>query len=157
MNGYDWKQNYNQPTNDLFGYSGMVGDLQRVTPQGSDAATTFGQSQPFKFADMYSPQAAGGGASPWSFSNIMDKTLGSKYATPALGLLQAGLGFYQGGKQLGLAEDQLATSKEQFNRQFDIQKQNINRDIREQGKARYERNPELNPVTEDYFKKNRIL
>lgn len=83
------------------------------------------------------------------------KTTGG-FVAPALGALSAGMNFYTGKKQLGLAEDQLATQKKQFADQFNIQKQLINRDIQEQGERRFARNPALNVAPEEYYKQHRI-
>lgn len=99
----------------------------------------------------------GGGESP----SFMQGMVGSKKFGPgwgglALGAAQ-GLGnLYFGSKQLGLAKDQLATQKQQFGDQFNLQKQLINQDIMDKGVAGYRMDPTLNPTPEEYFKSRRL-
>ena len=64
--------------------------------------------------------------------------------------------FYLGSQELQLGKDELATNRQQFNDQFAIQKRQVNSSIYDQGKAKFERNSELNLSTDDYFAKNKI-
>jgi len=84
------------------------------------------------------------------------KTRAGGWVSPALQALTAGMQFYQGNKQLDLAEDQLSTQKQQFSDQFNLQKGMINSDIRDQGQRRYDRNSTLNPTPEDYYNANKV-
>lgn len=68
----------------------------------------------------------------------------------AIGALQFGLGL----KQLGLMKDQLATSKSQFRDQFELQKREINRDMENHARDRYNFDPAHNPTVEDYMKRH---
>jgi hypothetical protein len=93
-----------------------------------------------------------------------EKWMGSKesgpgYMTSVAPLLQAGLGFGLGMKQMGLAEDQLSAQKNQFSQQFDTQVAQINEDRYSQALNRYNRDPTVhsNPGTyDDYVKNNSI-
>lgn len=138
-----------------FGFQGIdptkVADVTAATsvPNVNTPTTTIG---------MPGGVDIGGGNSGTSW---WDKMMGSKEAGPGWGgtALKAaeGLGnFYLGSQQLGLAKDALATQKRQFADQFNIQKQNINRDIFDQGQARYDRNAALNVDPDTYYEKNRI-
>ena len=55
-----------------------------------------------------------------------------------------------------LAEEALKTQKGQFAQQFGVQKQQINRDIYEQGQAKYARNPSRSLTPEAYYEKHKI-
>lgn len=116
------------------------------------------------FPSVFDPQApqgfnigqgtipTGGGGGNW-----WDKAIGKGgWAGPALGAAQAGVGFYLGQKGLKLGEEQLKTSKQQFASQFDIQKQELNRQIRETGERRYARDPQNNPDPATYYEQNKI-
>lgn len=63
------------------------------------------------------------------------------WVSPALGLLESGLGFYLGSQQMGQAEDTLAESKRQFNTNYNAQKTLINDQLNWQHKARLASNP----------------
>ena len=75
-----------------------------------------------------------------------DKFIGGKETGAGWGKLGLGVAsgignFYLGSKQLGLAEDQLATSKDQFNKQYGTQRSEINRGIADLASRRAARNP----------------
>lgn len=94
--------------------------------------------------------------------SFWDKFIGTKETGPGwgnltLGGLQGIGNFYLGSKQLKLAEQSLAENKSQFAKQFGIQKQEINRAIRDKGQARYDRNPHLNPTPDEYYETNKIV
>jgi len=78
------------------------------------------------------------------------------FAMPAVGLLQAGLGYFQGKDQLDFSKDQLNTQKQQFSDQFNVQKQLTNMDIMDHARARYARDPtsNANPDANDWAKTN---
>lgn len=78
------------------------------------------------------------------------------FAAPAVGLLQAGLGYSLGKDQLDLSKDQLSTSKQQFADQFNTQTKLTNMDIQDHAKARYLRDPVNNadPSTDEWAKAN---
>jgi len=104
------------------------------------------------------PGVAPGAGGPTMWNKFFgSKETGPGMAMPALGLLQGGLNFYLGKENLDLAKESLATSKQQFADQFGLQKQEINRDIRDLGDRRYARNPTANPTGQQYFDENRIL
>lgn len=63
------------------------------------------------------------------------------WASPALGLLKSGLGFYLGSQQLDQAEDTLAENKRQFNKNYNAQKTLINDQLNWQYQARKASNP----------------
>jgi len=97
----------------------------------------------------------GGGGNSWWDSFMGTKTKPG-WGTPALGALQSGVNFWLGKEQLGLAKDQLKTSKQQFADQFGAQKKMINADIYNQGKRRFDRNPEGNINPDAYYEKYKI-
>ncbi len=78
------------------------------------------------------------------------------FAGPAVGLLQGAGNFYMGNKQLGLAEDQLKTQKQQFSDQFNVQKQLINQDIRNEGRQGYAARGNTGMTADEYYEQNKI-
>jgi len=87
---------------------------------------------------------------------VTGKSFGG-YAAPAVSLLQAGLGFAQGNRQLKLNRDALDASKDQFSKQYETQKQLTNLDIMDHAKARYDRDPTNYATPEEYYQKNRLV
>lgn len=70
-------------------------------------------------------------------------------------MLKGAGNFWLGKQQLDLGEDQLKTSKQQFSDQFNAQKQQVNMDIWNEGKAGYDSNSN-NLTPEEYYEKHKI-
>lgn len=80
-----------------------------------------------------------------SFLNSLGENKGAlAWGNTALGLLQAGLGFYLGKQQLDQAEDTLNENKRQFNLNYNAQKNLINDQLAWQHQARKDRNSSYN-------------
>jgi hypothetical protein len=74
----------------------------------------------------------------------------------AIGVLQ-GLGnAWMGMKQYGLAKDQLAQSKKQFELNFGAQQKTVNSQLEDRQRARVASNPSAYQSVGDYMKKNGI-
>jgi hypothetical protein len=100
--------------------------------------------------------ALNAGSKPSFFEGMMGTKDTPGWGMPALGLLQSGLGFYLGKKQLDLGKNQLRTQKQQFSDQFNLQKEQINQDIYSKGRSLYGMNPERNMTPEEYYEKNKL-
>ena len=78
-----------------------------------------------------------------------DGTATNGWGGMALGSLQGLSNLYMGMQQYGLMKDQLAFSKDAFNRNYDAQRTMTNNQIRSQNFARNAANPgRYNPMTE---------
>lgn len=85
-----------------------------------------------------------------------DGTTSGGYGTAALGALQ-GLGsLYLGMQQYNLAKDSLATSKEQFNRNFAVQKNLTNSQLEDRQRARVASNAGAYQSVGDYMNQNGV-
>lgn len=74
----------------------------------------------------------------------------------ALGAAQGLLGGYMGMKQYGLAKDQLAESKRQFNANFDTNRKLTNSRLRDRQRARVASNPKAYQSVGAYMNKNGV-
>lgn len=78
------------------------------------------------------------------------------YGQAGLGLLQGVGSMYMGMKQYGLAKDQLAFGKEQFNKNYAAQRTTTNTALEDRQAARVAANPGAYQSVGDYMNKNRI-
>lgn len=78
------------------------------------------------------------------------------WAGAALGAGQGLFGAYSGMKQYGLAKDMLATSKDQFNRNFATQQKTLNTAMEDRQRARVASNPGAYQSVGAYMKKNGV-
>lgn len=74
----------------------------------------------------------------------------------ALGGLQAGAGLYMGMQQYGLAKDQLAEGKRQYNQNYDNQRKMTNSRLEDRQRARVASNSGAYESVDAYMAKNRI-
>jgi hypothetical protein len=74
----------------------------------------------------------------------------------ALGVGQGIANLYMGMKQYGLAKDQLAFSKDQFNKNYAAQQKTINAQMQDRQAARVASNPGAYQSVGDYMKQNGI-
>lgn len=92
----------------------------------------------------------------WTDPTSHIKTLGM--ASPLVNLAQTGINAYLGLKNLSVAEDTLDFQKDAFSKQFEIQRKNINRQLRDRQARRIEAagpNAGL-PSVEEYMKLNAV-
>lgn len=87
--------------------------------------------------------------------------VGSKKFGPGWGNLAVkgitGAGnLWLGLENLKLGKESLRTSKDQFNKQYDTQRQLINQDIRDRGHARYQGSGRTGQTAEEYYEANRL-
>lgn len=111
------------------------------------------------------PQVTAGGASSVAGPSWWDSMLGYKNADgtsvngwggAAMGLIQ-GLGnAYMGMKQYGLAKDQLAFSKQAFERNFGAQKAITNANLEDRQRARVASNPGAYQSVGEYMQQNGV-
>ena len=73
-----------------------------------------------------------------------------------LGVAQAGMGMYFGGKQLDLMKKQMKQQQSNFERQFGVQAAQINKEIADQAWARYRHDPSVMPDPDAYIEKHRV-
>lgn len=117
------------------------------------------------YEDM-APTIAGGGVAPGGQPrSIMDSFLQTRnvdgttsggYGTAALGALQ-GLGsLYLGMQQYNLAKDALANSKDQFNRNFAVQKNLTNSQLEDRQRARVASNAGAYQSVGEYMNQNGV-
>lgn len=96
----------------------------------------------------------GGGGSIW------DSMLGSEgqqgWGSLALGVAQGAFGAYNSMKTYGLAQDQLAESKRQFNANFNTQKKLLNTQMSDRQAARVASNPTAYQSVGDYMSENGV-
>lgn len=93
----------------------------------------------------FSGSGAGGTTNSFLKSLLGDKN-NVGWGGTALNLLQSGLGFYLGQKQLNQAEDALNENKRQFNLNYNAQKKLINDQLAWQYQARKDRNANYDGV-----------
>lgn len=96
----------------------------------------------------------GGGGSIW------DSMLGGEgeqgWGSLALGVAQGAFGAYNSMKTYGLAQDQLAESKRQFNANYNTQKSLLNTQMSDRQSARVASNPDAYQSVGDYMSKNGV-
>ena len=119
------------------------------------ADTSFTNNDNFKFNAGSAWDSSGVSGTSTFAPTFWDKAIGytnpntgmtaGGFAGPAVGLLQAGLGYSLGRDTLDLSKEQLATSKQQFSDQFNTQTKLTNMDIMDHARARYNRDPVNNP------------
>lgn len=105
--------------------------------------------------------SGGGSVSPWSMKGIFGGTLEdgtsiNGWGGTALGAAQGLMGGYMGMKQYGLAKDQLAESKRQFNANFDTSRKLTNSRLRDRQRARVASNPKAYQSVGAYMNKNEV-
>ena len=86
----------------------------------------------------------------------LDGTTSGGYGQAALGVLQGVGGLYLGMQQYNLAKDSLAASKEQFNRQFEVNKNLTNSRLEDRQRARVASNSSAYQSVGDYMNKNGV-
>lgn len=78
------------------------------------------------------------------------------WAMPALGIAQAGVGLFNGNKQLKLAENQFKEGKRQFDLNYGAQRTTVNSQLEDRQRARVASNPGAYESVGSYLDKNRI-
>ena len=109
--------------------------------QGIDNSSLFGSNLP-----------SGDNTNSW-WNNAMGK---NGWAAPAANMLKSVGDFYTGYQQNKLAGEALDTQKQQFADQFNVQKQQVNMDIMDQGTMRYDRDPTNNLTPDEYYTQNKL-
>lgn len=85
-----------------------------------------------------------------------DGTTSGGYGQAGLGMLQGLGGLYLGMQQYNLAKEALANSKEQFNRNFAVQKGLTNSQLEDRQRARVASNPGAYQSVGDYMAQNGV-
>lgn len=100
-----------------------------------------------------------GGGSIWDSmlgGTNADGTKTNGWGGLALGLAQGAFGAYNSMKTYGLAQDQLAESKRQFNANYNTQKSLLNTQMSDRQAARVASNPGAYQSVGDYMSKNGV-
>lgn len=164
MSQFDNNNNtYTQPYDTSYGYDSLI----KSATNKSDSGLNFGGG--LNYGGVGNGIAGGVNPLATQSSSIWGKLFGGTdpktgmnyggAAMPAVGLLQAGLGYFQGKDQLDFSKDQLATQKQQFSDQFNVQKKLTNMDILDHARNKYSIDPtrNANPDASDWAKNNLLV
>lgn len=140
----------------LGGSGGMSLSANSLTSLGAGQSSGPGNL----FSNLFGSGGGGGGLfSRQSMFGGTDPSTGVStggWAPIVLGIGQAIFGGIQGNKALGLARDQFAESKRQFDLNFEAQRKTINTNLEDRQRARVASNSSAYEDVDSYLKKNRV-
>lgn len=166
----DWRSPYVPPAAQGFNVGQPAQPNLQIGPQ-SAAAPTYGVGSAYGPDNIdvgggWNPALAGGSATaPKAPGSIFDSFLQQRggdgttsggWGQAGLGILQGVGGLYLGMQQYNLAKDALATSKEQFNRQFEVNKNLTNSRLEDRQRARVASNAGAYQSVGDYMNQNGV-
>ena len=100
--------------------------------------------------------ATGGGGLGGLFDGFLGKNGQQGWGNLALGALNGIGGAYMGMKQYGLAKDALAQSQNQFNKNYNAQRQTMNTQLEDRQRARVAATDGRAESVDSYMERNRI-
>ena len=143
----------------------VVPPMGNIAMSGLDLSIPTSTAQPgipMNMLDWSSPETAGGPFNPSGGGLNFDKGfwLGDKNSMGVLPvgaqLLQTGINAYTGIRGLNLAEEQLAFTKEAFNKNYANQVKMVNSQLRDRQEARYAANPNAYQNPDEYVEENKV-